>query len=261
MPDELYGSQSYIEHFRESGAARAVDGTLLNAESRSRKARKILNVLSDFIERPLSELACLDIGCSGGHITNAIGARFRTTVGLDTDAQALAIARQSVPVPGVRFEQGSATQMPLADAAFDVVICNHVYEHINDQQGMLREIHRVLRPGGVCYLGAGNRFAPIEPHYGLPLLAWPPKPVSNAYLRLTGKKGVYGENHLSYWGLRRLVRGFEVYDYTPKILSDPGRFSGGDRTYDRLPTRFLPESLLRFAAPVFPTYVWLLKKH
>lgn len=260
MSSELYGHESYIEHFRAGGAQHVVDGVLLNAESRKRKAKKIVAVLSDFLGSPLQELDCLDIGCSGGHITHELGARFRRTVGIDTDAQALEIARGIGETPGLTFEQGSATAMPFADESFDVVVCNHVYEHINDQEGMLREIHRVLRPGGVCYFGAGNRFAPIEPHYRLPALAWPPKPVANAYLRLAGKQGPYGENHLSYWGLRRLVRGFRIHDYTMRILREPSRFSGGDATYDRLPTRMLPESLLRLARPAFPTYIWLLEK-
>jgi SAM-dependent methyltransferase len=260
MSSELYGEQSYIEHFRAGGAQHVVDGVLLNAVSRKRKAKKILAVLSDFLARPLDELDCLDIGCSGGHITRELGTRFRRTVGLDTDAQALDIARSLDNTPGLVFEQGSATAMAFADECFDVVVCNHVYEHVNDQRGLLREIRRVLRPGGLCYFGAGNRFAPIEPHYRLPALAWPPKPIANLYLRLAGKQGPYGENHLSYWGLRRLVDGFRLHDYTLRILREPSRFSGGDSAYNRLPTRMLPETILRLARPVFPTYVWLLEK-
>jgi SAM-dependent methyltransferase len=260
MSSELYGEQSYIEHFRAGGAQNVVDGVLLNAASRKRKAKKILAVLSDFLDRPLEDLDCLDIGCSGGHITHELAARFRRTVGLDTDAQALDIARSIGAVPGLTFEQGSATTMAYADESFDVVVCNHVYEHVNDQQAMLRELRRVLRPGGVCYFGAGNRFAPIEPHYRLPALAWPPKPIANMYLRLAGRTGPYGENHLSYWGLRRLVSGFRLHDYTPRILREPRRFSGGDATYDRLPTRLLADWMLRLARPAFPTYVWLLEK-
>ena len=260
MASELYGDQSYIEHFREGGAEGVIDGVLLNAESRRRTARKMLAVLADFIKRPLDQLDCLDIGCSGGHITHELGRRFKSTVGIDTDAPALDIARAYAKTPGLSFEQGSATAMPFDNESFDVVICNHVYEHINNQRAMFDEIRRVLRPGGVCYLGAGNRFAPIEPHYRLPMLSWPPKPVSNVYMKLARKRGPYGENHLSYWSLRRLLDGFEIVDYTARVLAEPARFSGGDRTYARLPTRFVPERALRAATPFVPTWIWLLVK-
>jgi SAM-dependent methyltransferase len=40
------------------------------------------------------------------------------------------------------------TDVPLADDAFDVVVCNHVMEHIPDDRAALREIRRILAPGG-----------------------------------------------------------------------------------------------------------------
>ncbi len=42
--------------------------------------------------------------------------------------------------------------MPFADNSFDVVLCNHVLEHVDDDQKALREIHRVLRRGGFAIL-------------------------------------------------------------------------------------------------------------
>ena len=259
MEREMYGEQSYTEHFRAGGSGEVIDGVLLNAESRLRKARKMLAVLSDFIPRPLDELDCLDIGCSGGHITRELGLRFKSTVGIDTDSPALDITR-AYETSTLRFQHGSATAMPFDKESFDVVVCNHVYEHVNDQQAMFDEIGRVLRPGGVCYLGAGNRFAPIEPHYRLPLLSWPPKPLANAYMRLARRRGPYMERHLSYWGLQRLLRRFKIVDYTPRVLAEPARFSGGDPAYAHLPTRFVPERLLLAATPFAPTWIWLLVK-
>lgn len=45
-----------------------------------------------------------------------------------------------------------ATELPLADSHFDVVICNHVLEHIPDDRLAMAEIHRVLAPGGTAIL-------------------------------------------------------------------------------------------------------------
>lgn len=44
------------------------------------------------------------------------------------------------------------TALPDADDSFDVVICNHVLEHIPDDLAAMREVHRVLRPGGFAVL-------------------------------------------------------------------------------------------------------------
>jgi SAM-dependent methyltransferase len=43
-------------------------------------------------------------------------------------------------------------QMPFADRAFDVVLCNHVLEHVENDIRAMQEIHRVLRPGGFAIL-------------------------------------------------------------------------------------------------------------
>ena len=44
--------------------------------------------------------------------------------------------------------------MPFADGTFDLVLCNHVLEHIEDDQVAIKELARVLRPGGIAILQA-----------------------------------------------------------------------------------------------------------
>lgn len=257
---ELYGSQSYIEHFRSGGAEGVVQRVLLNQESRRRKATKIGAVLVDYFRTELSSKRCLDVGCSGGHITTELGRMFDTVVGIDTDRPALELARSLPETNGVVFQRSSATSLPFKTASFDVVVCNHVYEHIDDQEALFAEIFRVLRPGGVCYFSGGNRFVLVETHYRLPLLSWPPKVISNLYLRLAGRGSHYLENHHGYWALRRMVSCFVRHDYTPRILAQPATFAPDDATYRRLPTRWMPAAAIRLLAPLFPTYIWVLEK-
>lgn len=72
------------------------------------------------------------------------------------------------------------------------------------------EIYRVLRPGGVCFLAAGNRFVFMEAHYHLPFLSVIPKWMAHKYINLFKKADYYYETHLTYWGLKKLVSKFDI---------------------------------------------------
>jgi SAM-dependent methyltransferase len=257
MSSEQYELTSYIEHFSEHNQA-VVHEALLDERGRLAKAEKIQAVLTDFSLEPLANLACLDLGCSTGHITNALAGEFHAIVGIDTDQKALVLAEDREAAG--RFQRGSALSLPYRSAVFDVVLCNHVYEHVGDQQALFDEIWRVLRSGGFCYLAAGNRLKVIEPHYRLPFLSWLPRPIAHRYLRLTGRGRFYFERHLTCWSLRRLVSKFEVHDYTPTILRNPRKFGANDPLLARLPSKGLPSALLRLAHFALPTYIWILKK-
>jgi SAM-dependent methyltransferase len=95
----------------------------------------------------------LDAGCGGGrHCFGALdrGAR---VAGLDLDRAALRIARAGIEERRARGGRGGVLQgdvfhLPFPDARFDRVICSEVMEHVHDYAGALRELVRVLRPGG-----------------------------------------------------------------------------------------------------------------
>lgn len=90
----------------------------------------------------------LDLGCGDGHlmriILDAVGSR--DLVGLDVDPQETAIARTRNIYRDV--VTAPADHMPFPDSNFDYVFSNSVLEHIENIDGVLREVSRVLRPGG-----------------------------------------------------------------------------------------------------------------
>jgi len=100
----------------------------------------------------------LDLGCGGGRHAFEALRRGAAVVALDADAAQLrgvaemAAAMQAAgEVPAGAAAAGvcgDATAMPFGDGAFDRVIAAEVLEHIPDDQRALREIARVLRPGG-----------------------------------------------------------------------------------------------------------------
>lgn len=96
--------------------------------------------------------AILDVGSGPGHqvfeISSAVGPGGRVH-GVDPAESAVAIAsRRCSQLPNVSFELGEAAQLPFDDQTFDVAMSSQVFEYLEDVSGGLREIFRVLRPGG-----------------------------------------------------------------------------------------------------------------
>ena len=95
----------------------------------------------------------IDCGCGPGSITIGVAeivAPGRVT-GIDIEPRQLEAARALALERGVRnvsFEPGSVYALPFPDATFDAAVAHFVIEHVNDPVRALRELRRVLKPGG-----------------------------------------------------------------------------------------------------------------
>lgn len=106
--------------------------------------------------QPGTELRVLDVGCGHGLYTLDLARRGATLVGCDLDRTALSDARCSTHSLGLDgracFLVADGASLPLAEAAFDLVVCICVLEHIADDVAALAGMVRSLRPGGLLYL-------------------------------------------------------------------------------------------------------------
>jgi len=103
----------------------------------------------DYAEGSLPEHvnAYLDYGCGRGGMLRRVAPRARRTCGVDVDPEVLP------SIPGV--ETGVVREgepLPFPSESFDVVTCLEVIEHVADEKKTLRELARVLRPGGTLIL-------------------------------------------------------------------------------------------------------------
>lgn len=104
--------------------------------------------------RDVLEAGC-GIGTDGARFS-AAGARY---TGLDATGSALALARRRFALddlPG-RFVAGSVTRLPFPDESFDLVFSHGVVHHVDDTGAAVRELHRVLRPGGTLLVMVYHR--------------------------------------------------------------------------------------------------------
>jgi SAM-dependent methyltransferase len=99
-------------------------------------------------------LRWLDVGCGTGALSAAIVERSAPSAltGIDSSAGFIATARSRIADSRVRFEQGDGQALPLEGGAFDVAVSGLVLNFVADPGAMLREMRRVLRPGGTVAL-------------------------------------------------------------------------------------------------------------
>ena len=246
--------RGYQHGFSEQGTA------MFNVDKRQRKARTMVAVLKEQTGEDLSKLSVLNVGGSAGIIDDYLSRHFGQVTGIDIDETAIAHARGNFHNDNLTFELGDAMNLRYDDDTFDVAVCSQVYEHVPDADTMMQEIFRVLKPGGVCYFAAGNRLMFNEPHYNLPLLSVIPRPLAHLYMKLAGKGSHYYEKHLSYWGLKKLVRQFETTDYTRPIILAPGRFDAEYMVKPGSMKQRMAALLATWFIWLVPGYIWILRK-
>jgi SAM-dependent methyltransferase len=156
----------------------------------------------------------LDCGCGAGDYVLALRDRGARAWGVEFSQDKLAASHAGVIG---RVTAGDLGAIAVQDCAIDVALLNEVLEHVPDDVGVLREVHRILRPGGTLVLFSPNRRYPFEshgtslrrsarrvPHY-VPLIPYIPLALANAVLQFWARNYWPGE-------LRRLVieAGFAV---------------------------------------------------
>jgi ubiquinone/menaquinone biosynthesis C-methylase UbiE len=110
----------------------------------------------------------LDVGCGPGQFTILIAERLpRAEIwGIDLAPTMIELARrhasESSAAARLHFEVADVAKLPFPDGHFDAVVSSGSIKHWPDQAGALREIHRVLAPGGRLFIGEMNRLAPPD---------------------------------------------------------------------------------------------------
>lgn len=225
--------------------------------SRIRKAEKIRRLLQ--LDRLAGPLRVLEIGCGSGVIAN----HFANSTNPICKVFAVDVKDQRITKEGYHFSLVRGCELPFDSGSFDLIISNHVIEHVGDRDAQvlhLVEIARVMTHSGCGYLAAPNRWAPVEPHYYLPFLSWLPKKMRSSYLWISGKGKQYDCNPLS---ARELARLFVETGLVAESLVAPAvRELLALETASRLFRTFarFPPWLLTCLSPCSPTLIFQLRR-
>lgn len=135
----------------------------------------------DWIDRSvgLAGKAVLDVGCGGGILSESMAMRGATVTGIDLSDKALSVAKLHLLESGQKadYRRISAEELSIEmPAAFDVVTCLEMLEHVPDPTSTVRACATLVRPGGTVFFSTINRnpkaylFAVIGAEYILNLL-------------------------------------------------------------------------------------------
>ena len=116
-------------------------------------ARSLYPILLEKLSH-ISFQSALDLGCGTGEMMRRIlqADASKDLCGIDLSEEMLAAARSKLPAQ-VRLLLGDSEALPFPDASFDVVFCNDSFHHYPAPRNVLREVRRVLKPGGTFLMG------------------------------------------------------------------------------------------------------------
>ncbi|MCH8161251.1 MAG: class I SAM-dependent methyltransferase [Chloroflexi bacterium] len=182
----------------------------------------------------------LDVGCGTGRHILELSRYEGTFVGLDMSEEdlkkmryLLALAAQEGRlVANVHMAQGDGMSLPFEDNEFDQVICTETLEHVDDDEAMLRDLIRVLRPGGVLVVSVPDEYSErllwrLSPRY---------RTAPGGHVRIYRRKRIIGlltENGAEPYSVQyrhslESVR-WLVHSVIDKEWGEPGRITRGIR--------------------------------
>jgi 2-polyprenyl-6-hydroxyphenyl methylase/3-demethylubiquinone-9 3-methyltransferase len=109
---------------------------------------------------PLAGSSVVDVGCGGGILAEAMSARGARVLGIDLAGKPLQVARLHALETGARLEYRAISAEDLAQeqpAAFDLVTCMEMLEHVPDPASTIGACARLVRPGGSVLFSTINR--------------------------------------------------------------------------------------------------------
>lgn len=227
------------------------------AKDRDKKGYAILHTVSHFTPKPLKQTEWLDIGCGNGIIAATIAPSVKFIIGADPEAWPEWDSLQQIH-KNIDFLHEPIEALSCPENSMDIVVCNQVYEHVSDPQYLIKEIQRVLKPGGYCYFAGPNLLFPVEPHVFWPFVHWLPRPLAVKLLQRFGSKSILDAWSTDYWTLIKWLKAFEITNALPYILNNPEEYTRTGLAWKIL--SYIPKEVVDKLTWMSPGFIFILRK-
>ena len=111
-----------------------------------------------FASQFVADKDVLDIASGEGYGSAWLARHARSVIGVDISPETVAHAKVRYAAGNLEYRVGSCSAIPLGEATVDVVISFETIEHLHEHEEMMREVKRVLRPGGVLVISSPDKF-------------------------------------------------------------------------------------------------------
>lgn len=225
-------------------------------EGRKAKALKIHQIIVEACPSKHIDgirLKLLDIGTGNGEIAHYLGEKF--------DVTSIDVTDQRLIKDGFTFLRVEGESLPFPDQSFDVVISNHIIEHVVSADKHIAEIARVIRSNGLVYLATPNRLWPWEVHYQIPLLHYLPAPVFMSLMKRLNRH--HEDIYLLSWStLKQKTRQqFTLTSFSDRICKWPRHYHMDCPSAIAELLALIPLWIYRLITFIHPTLIVILRKN
>lgn len=192
---------------------------------------ELLKIVPDLLQCKI-----LDLGAGRGRFMIAVLKRGGKISGLEPYDKYIKIAKEESLKENLYLDikEGVGESLPFGNTEFGFVNMTEVIEHVQDPEIVIKEVGRVLKPGGKVYVSVPNRFGMKDQHFHLYFVNWLPRSMSDRFISIFGKHKDYSLNN----GLQRLSSmHYMSYGYA-KFFFEQFGFEVADIREMKIRTRF-----------------------
>lgn len=131
---------------------------------RSNEIKRIIKAAKRY-GTEICDKSLIDFGCNDGTVSvHYLDEGACNVTGVDIDKSAIERAHRLHTRPGITFVRSTPEKIPLEDGCADTIISYDVFEHISRPVTILKELYRILKPGGQILIGTWGWYHPFAPH-------------------------------------------------------------------------------------------------
>jgi len=185
-----------------------------------KKERKTKGLIDDFERRAgkIKGKRILELGFGSGLQMLTFANSGAIMSGLEVNEELYKIAKEVLEDIHADISMYNGKHFPYEDNQFDFCYATSVLEHVSDLETVLREVLRILKPGGRFYLSFPNRWWPKETHTGIYFLSFLPRKLASLIVRKIFRRNTVDEWNLHFLSYLRLKKTLKQNGISFKII-------------------------------------------